>query len=298
LERPELSDALAALRGYLGGKAPVVIDSSDELYFLRADRVASEFGLQAIVRGSGDEYRRLQAVAGTGRAVIVPLNFPRPPRVSPPEAAMNVSLERLMHWDLAPENPGRLADAGVKVAFTSYGLRDASTFLAALRKAVKRGLKPEAALRGLTVTPADLFGMSQRLGTLSAGKTANIVVTNGDLFDEKTKVLETWVDGTRYEIEAVPLADVRGAWELLLTKANGSTDTLAMQISGQPGKLSGKVKVGDKEATFTRIALDDSQLSADLKGQPLGYEGVVQLSGTVRQRPSHRPRPARPSAAN
>ncbi len=51
--------------------------------------------------------------------MIVPLNFPRPPNVATPEAAMNVSLERLMHWDLAPENPARLAAAGVKIAFTS-----------------------------------------------------------------------------------------------------------------------------------------------------------------------------------
>jgi len=281
LERPERSDALAALRGYLGGKSPVIIDASDELYFFRADRIANEFGLQAIVRGSGDEYRRLQAVAATHRAVIVPLNFPRPPKVSPPEAAMNVTLERLMHWDLAPDNPARLSEAGVKIAFTTYGLRDSGAFLAAIRKAVKRGLKPDAALRALTVAPAEWFGVSQRLGTLAAGKAANIVVTDGDLFGDKTKVLETWVDGTRFEIDTPPLLDVRGTWELQLTKADATTDTLVMQLAGQPSKLSGKLKRGDKEAAFTRVTLDDAQLAAALKGQPLGYDGVVQLSGAV-----------------
>ena len=102
LPRPERSDALAALRGYLGGKHPVVIDAGDEIYFLRADRIGKEFGLDVIVRGSGDEYRRLSDIVATKRAVIVPLDFPKAPNVATPEAAANTSLERLMQWDMAP----------------------------------------------------------------------------------------------------------------------------------------------------------------------------------------------------
>ncbi len=55
-----------------------------------------------IVRGSGDEFRRLPDIVATKRAVIVPLDFPKAPNVSTPEAAANVSLERLMQWDIAP----------------------------------------------------------------------------------------------------------------------------------------------------------------------------------------------------
>ena len=102
--------------------------------------------------------------------MIVPLDFPKPPNVATPEAAMNVALERLMHWDLAPENPARLAKAGVKIALTSHGLRDTGTFLAAVRKAVKRGLEPEAALAALTVTPAELFGASDRSARWKSAK--------------------------------------------------------------------------------------------------------------------------------
>src|SRR6185312_2881305 len=146
------------LRGYPGRKPLVVIEAGDELYALRADRIATEFQLNAIILGSGDEYKRLEEIKAAGRPIIVPVNFPKAPNVATPEAALNVSLDRLMHWDLAPENPARLSDAGVKIALTSRGLRDPATFLAAVRKAVKRGLKPEAALRALTLTPAELFG--------------------------------------------------------------------------------------------------------------------------------------------
>ena len=68
LPRPERSDALAALRGYLGGKLLVIIDAPDELYLLRADRISKEFGLDTIIHGSGEEYRRLADCCGDASA--------------------------------------------------------------------------------------------------------------------------------------------------------------------------------------------------------------------------------------
>ena len=64
------------------------------------------------------------------------------------EESLDVSLADLMHWDIAPENPARLDAAGVTFALTSHGLRDQATFLAAVRRAVERGLKADSALEG------------------------------------------------------------------------------------------------------------------------------------------------------
>ncbi len=106
-----------------------------------------------------------------------------------------------MHWDLAPENPGRLAAADVQIALTSQGLKKPEDFLRMLRQAVARGLKPDDALRALTVVPAGMFGVGTRAGTLEPGKMAHFVVTDGDLFAAGTRVLETWIDGRRYEVK-------------------------------------------------------------------------------------------------
>jgi N-acetylglucosamine-6-phosphate deacetylase len=279
--RPERNDALAALEPFVSGKSPVMFQTTDELYFLRAKQVADEFGLQAIVRGSGREFRRLDAIKATGLPVVLPLNFPKPPRVTTPESAMSVSLERLMHWDIAPENPARLDAAGVKIAFMTHGLSDAGTFLAGVRKAVERGLPRSAALRALTQTPAELFGVSRRLGTLEPGKQASFVVCDGDVFDAKTKVLETWVDGRRYEVEGTPLVEMRGAWQLQLAGADGGSETLMLEVDGEPRKLTGKLKRGDREAPLSRAALEASQFSATFAGEPLGWLGIVQLSATI-----------------
>jgi N-acetylglucosamine-6-phosphate deacetylase len=281
LPHPEKNDALAALQGYAGGTRPVIIDASNELFVLRADQVGREFGLNTIVHGSGNEYRRLDAIVATGRAVIVPLNFPEAPNVKTPEDAMAVTLEDLMHWDIAPENAGRLDHAGVKIALTTDGLKDKGGFLKAVRTAVSRGLSADAALRALTVTPATLFGAADRLGTIESGKDANFVITDGDLFEKKTKVLETWVDGERYEVESTPLVDARGTWTVSLSEKQTSTDTITLSLKGEPAKLSGSVSKNSQEEKLSEAGLSDVRLGISFKGDSLGWDGVIRMSATV-----------------
>ncbi|HEX3870496.1 MAG TPA: amidohydrolase family protein [Pirellulales bacterium] len=281
LPRPEVNTSLDAMRGILDGKGPVVIDAADTLYFFRADRFAREFKLRAIVRGSGEEYQRLDAVRDTGLPIIVPVNFPKAPNVNNPEMALSIALDKLMHWDIAPENPGRLDNAGVTIALTSYGLKDSSTFLSAVAMAVEHGLKRESALRALTVTPASLLGIDDRLGTIEKGKLAHLVVTDGPLFARKTKIVETWVDGHRYDVAATPRDDVRGTWELRIAADDGSSETLKLELSGESRKLSGTLQRGDRSAKLTSASLEGAQLAASLPGKSLGWKGVLQLTATV-----------------
>ncbi|MHC4996222.1 MAG: amidohydrolase family protein, partial [Planctomycetota bacterium] len=210
--RPEKNDALESLLVHRDARTPAVFDASNKLYAMRASRVASEFGIEAIIRGAGDAYQRLDAIKAMGRAIIVPLNFPEAPDVSSPGAAREVTLETLMHWDTAPENAARLAKAGVEIALTGHGLGDGYDLLKAVRQAVRRGLSKDDALRALTLMPAELFGVDASHGRLREGMAANVVVADGDLFEDDTKVMATWVDGVRYEVAAEPKADLKGEW--------------------------------------------------------------------------------------
>ncbi len=281
LPRPERNDALAALEPVIDGQLPIIFDSSNELYFLRADQVAREFGLRAIVRGSGQEYQRLDAIVATGRPVLLPVAFPRAPDVATPEAAMTATLERLMHWDIAPENPGRLDRAGVTIALTTYGLRDAGTFLKSVRLAVERGLSSDSALRALTTTPAKLFGVDNRLGTVEAGKAASFVVTDGDLFASKTKVLETWVDGTRYEIKTPAPLDARGTWSVKLETTDAAAQEAQLLLAGTAEKLKGRLVLGDKQVDLKSIAVDEGRLAIVFKSNEFGHDGIARASGII-----------------
>lgn len=280
--RPETNESLAALNALVQQKLPIVVDAPDVLYFLRADAVGGEFDLPIVVRGSGSEYQRLEAVKDTGRAVIVPLDFPSPPSVNSPEAALTAPLERLMHWDLAPENAGRLAAAGVKIALTTHGLKDVGGFWSALRKATDRGLTADAALVALTTAPAELFGLGARYGTIAAGKSGSLVVADGDLFrNAKAKIIDTWVDGKRYAGPPPPLADLRGRWEFQLPKTNTERETVAIVLEGTAEKLTGKLIRGKKETPLKNPTIDGAQWSASFKGDPVDWKGESQLSAAV-----------------
>jgi imidazolonepropionase-like amidohydrolase len=236
LEPPRFSAAIDALARHVQSDKLVIIDAPDELYLLRADRLAREFGLNAAIGGSGEEYQRLAAVRQTGRTVIVPLAFPPAPPVDTPEAALNAPLERLLHWNVAPENPARLVRAGVPICLTAHGLSSVDNFLSALRQAVRRGLSPDDALRALTIAPAELLGVADRLGTLAVGKQASFIVADGDLFTSTSRVREVWIDGQRNETSEVQFQD-GGSQKRLATES-------ATQSSAQPAMFEVNYPLG------------------------------------------------------
>ena len=177
---------------------------------LRDAHLAQEFKLKAALIGSGEEYKRLDDVKATGLAIVLPLDFPKAPKLNG-DKDPNVEIEDLRHWDAAPENPKKLLAAGVDVSFTSYRLEDPKTILPNLATAIKRGLTADQALAGVTTSPARFLGLEDRIGTVEAGKLANLVVVDGDLFVEKPKIREVWIEGNRYEIKDSKPAEIEPA---------------------------------------------------------------------------------------
>lgn len=237
-------------------QVPLMIESRNELYAFRADRIGDEFSWPTIIRGSGHEYKRLDALKETNRAFVLPLNFPQPPDVTSPENILNASLTDMMHWDIAPENPARLSKAGFRIALTADGLKDRAEFLDKVREAVKRGLTADSALAALTTTPAALLGLSAELGRIAAGQRANLVVCDGDIFSDSGKVLETWVGGSRYLIERTPRFDLRGDWAI----NGGSFDGAMLKLSGTISKLKGKLFTAADTLKLDAVRLTETQL--------------------------------------
>ena len=279
-DAPEVNLALEALQPYLSGRKPVLMEVSDELDILRAAKIAREFHLNMWVRGTGSEYRRLEAIKATGVKLVVPVNFPKAPDVSTPEREMDVSLRELRHWDFAPENPGRLAKAGVPFALTSATLKNSADFLKQLRTAVKRGLPKDAALAAVTTTPARWLNMAAVLGSIQKGRLANLIVTDGDLFDDKTKILDTYVQGKRYEITPVPEVDIRGKWAFRLNTA-GQTTEASVNFKGDAAKPTVEMKLAGKKVRGAKVTLDGRLLSLSFPGDSAGYVGIARLSGLV-----------------
>ncbi len=267
LPRPEQNDALAALQTVIDGSMPIIVSTSNEQFALRADKFAAEFGLKLIMKGSGNEYRRLEEIAATKRSLILPLAFPRPPNVLTPEAAQDVTLESMLHWDIAPENPAKVDAAGIRFAFTTDRLASKNDFLKNLRKAVKRGLSPNSALRALTVSPAQMLGVEKQLGTLEPGRIASFVVTDGDLFDKKTKIVETWIDGIRFEHSPNASQKIEGHFELQIEQVAELPNQLYMELTELEGKLKGRISRQPVPAAVKPVDQKHPPTNEDAEGQ-------------------------------
>ncbi len=200
LPRPERNRGLHALLPLLDGDLPVELAGTDALNALRAARVAREAGLDHRILGSGLEHEHLDEIAELETPFIVPLRLPARLRVEEmdDDERRSISLLQLRRWHRAPGNAAALHNAGVAIALTTHGLESPAGFPAALRKAIEAGLSHEAALAALTTTPAELCGVSGRAGSIRKGKAADLVVTDGPIFDEATRVLAVWIDGRHY----------------------------------------------------------------------------------------------------
>jgi len=189
-------------------------DTADELEALRAARIGREFERKAILLGSGFEFRRLDAIVKDGLAVVAPLRFPNAPVVDSVGGADEVDLRDMMAWEQAPTNVRRLDDAGVVVALTSARMGRRTRFHRNLRLALRHGLRKERALAMLTTNPASMLGVADRMGTVEAGRLANLVVTDGGLFDRYSKIRAVWIEGRRIETEPKKGEPVEGTWAL------------------------------------------------------------------------------------
>jgi len=281
-KRPEMNEALAALALAGSAKQAVIFEVEDELNALRAAKIAKEFGLQMILRGSGREYRRLDAVKTTALPIILPVNFPDAPNVATPEDEVDVSLDDLKHWDTAPENPARVQKAAITFALTTATLKDAGDFSTKVRSSIQRGLTFDAALAALTTTPAKLLGMENRLGTLEVGKLANFVIVDGELFAEKTKIRETWIDGKRYEIKPAPEVEPRSTWDFSMN-LGAVTENGKLEISGEIESLSGKVTLKGKTVSATTTTFLGRRLTIAFSGDSLGYKDLIRMSGVIEE---------------
>ena len=225
---------------------PQIFEANDKWNNLRADRIGDEFGVQYIIKGGGNEYQRLKEMKATNATFILPLAYPQAQDVEDPTDARFVSLSDMKHWELAPTNPGALEKAGIPFCLTTADLRDVKSFMTNLRSAFNYGLSETAALNALTKTPATVLGVYNQVGSLDAGKWANFLITSGSIFNEKTNILQNWVQGNKYSIKDDAWKDNRGTYKLVLNTSSGPVNYTLDFKSNNAASLIGKDTITSK----------------------------------------------------
>lgn len=253
-------------------RLPQVFASTSWMNSLRADKLGDEFGVQYIIKGSGDEYKRVNEIKATKASFIIPVNYPEAYDVEDAVDAQRTALADMKHWELAPTNLATLEKSGIPFAITTNGLAKKSDFIANIRKAIENGLTETAALKALTTTPAQLIKVDDQVGSIKKGLLANFLITSGKLFDEKTIIYQNWVQGDLYSIKPLETKDFSGNYNLSL-----NNQSYGVEVSGEAGSQKAKVKVNDTTSVdaTTTFGKDLITMSFKLPKQT----GSVRLTG-------------------
>ena len=170
--------------------------------------MARELNLDPIVVGGRDAEEVAGDLKSQNARVIFSLDYPQRSRALAPDA--DEPVRALRERADAPRAPQALAKAGVPFAFESGGLTEPKDFVRNAAKAVRAGLAEDAAIRALTIGAATIAGVANRLGSIEKGKVANLIVTDGNLFDEKTTVKRVFVEGRAVSLDVPPSPAIRG----------------------------------------------------------------------------------------
>jgi len=254
-----------------------------------------------VIYGGQQGYEDADELAAAKVPVLVNLKWPEKEKDADPEAEEPLRVLRLR--DRAPSSPAALERAGVKFAFYFEGSGVPKDALKNAKKAIDAGLPANAALRAFTLNAAEILGVSDRLGSIEAGKIANLMVTDGDPFNEKTKVKMTFVDGRRYEVHepgrptAPPTVRLSGKWKISLTSPQGPEEATADLNMATDGALTGSLTgvSGSMLGSIGTVSISEGWVSGNqfsftlnltLEGNPIEatFSGTLegeQMKGTA-----------------
>jgi imidazolonepropionase-like amidohydrolase len=183
--RPDLP--MEALAPAARGELPVVMRADKEDDIRASVAFATERRLKLIIAGGLEAWRCVDVLKKADVPVL--LNVDRLP------------LRESDAYDAAYANAARLHEAGVRFAIVSddASLSRNLPYEAAMARSF--GLPADAALRAITLSPAEIFGVAEELGAIAPGKTANLVVATGDIMDARTQVTDVFIDGVAQSLE-------------------------------------------------------------------------------------------------
>ena len=293
------------------GAMPVWIAATRAWDIERVIDLAAEIGVaNYVILGGQEAWQVLDKVKASGKPVIVSLDYPAAEQVTgriweehvAPPSGPDREKEQL---DTAAAkrvrgNAAALSAAGVPFAFASLGLEGPAQFRERLIGLVEEGLSADEALRAATVTPARLLGLEGAIGAVEAGKWANLVVTEGDLFSSDGKIRYVFVEGEKYDI---PMASPRpeagrggrggrgagpgeaavavaaGTWTGSLD-AQGTPFGFTLTITGSGSSLAGSMAT-EMGTTSLTGSQDGAEIvlsgNADVNGQSM----TVTISGHI-----------------
>ncbi len=187
-KRNDYNPQMDALLPVVRGDMKVMIEVNKDKDILSAIKWIEEKEIDAILTGVAEGYRVADSIAAANIPVITGPMLAIPSRQSD-------------SYDAAYANAGKMAKAGVTVAIRSNDTENVRNLPFNAGFAVAYGMPLDDALKAITITPAEIFGVADKYGSLEEGKQANLFVSNGDPFETKSNIEHLFINGWKIAIE-------------------------------------------------------------------------------------------------
>jgi len=188
LPPPDFDEASHFLLPVVKGELPVIFSVHADKDILQTIKFVQEEKIKAIFYGVEQGFKVAKEIKEAGIPCIIGSLYSLPPVWED-------------GYDALFLNPVILNQAGVKISFSSSSASTAKDLPYHAAKAAAFGLKPEEALKAVTIYPAEIFGVDKLMGSLEPGKTASIVLADGDLLELGTKIQKVFIDGKEVSLE-------------------------------------------------------------------------------------------------
>lgn len=180
---PEYVPEMEALMPVVRGEMPLIVNVNAAKDIVAAIEWVQERNLDNVIfQGVSEGWRVADKIAEAGIPCLV-------------GPVLSVPTRQSDRYDKAYANAGLLAKAGVKIAIRTGEAENVRNLPFNAGFAAAYGLGREEALRAVTIAPAEIFGVSDKIGSLETGKKANLFVANGDPFETKTSIEHVFIDG-------------------------------------------------------------------------------------------------------
>ncbi len=278
----------------LNRKLPVRVNCHNVQDIRNAISFAEAFNLNLIIEGATEAYRAVDQVKES-QAPVVLSGVCRPGRNDPRDYTRDIALGRLN-----PANAAVLAEAGIKFAISADTDGTVADLQFVAGSAISYGLSAEQALKAITIVPAEILGVADRVGSIEKGKDADLVILTGQPFSVYSVVDRTIVNGrTVYTRQAEaeqqtsekPMLAVRAG--KILTASQGQIDNGLILITGSkityvgpPKDLPQGTTVIDAGNSFVVPGMIDihSHLGLHADSEPVGLDRAAATAGPTSDR--------------
>ena len=171
------------------GNVPVIVHADNAADIREAIKFTKELSLKMILSGGDDVQQVIKELKENDIPVLLGPIWSLPPREDDP-------------YDMLFTNAHALQQAGVRFAIQTEEAHDARNLPYQAASCAAYGLPKEEALKAITIYPAQIFGVADRLGSLEVGKIANLIVTDGDPLEIRTQVKRVFIGGEEIPMES------------------------------------------------------------------------------------------------